>query len=61
MAHCRPLQVRDYAEHNDAVLLLVIPATQAANILGARALKLVQDLDGEGTLDVLRVCSRFHD
>ncbi|KAL3687882.1 hypothetical protein R1sor_014191 [Riccia sorocarpa] len=44
--------VRDYAEHNDAVLLLVIPATQAANILGARALKLVQDLDSEGSRTV---------
>ncbi|KAG6546849.1 hypothetical protein Mapa_011702 [Marchantia paleacea] len=44
--------VRDYAEHNDAVLLLVIPATQAATILGARALKLVQDLDSEGTRTV---------
>lgn len=42
------MQVQDYGEHSDSILLLVVPATQARDIMGSRGLKLVQELDSEG-------------
>ncbi|CAM6090387.1 unnamed protein product [Calypogeia fissa] len=44
--------VQEYAEHSDAILLLVVPATQARDIMGSRGLKLVQELDPEGSRTV---------
>jgi dynamin GTPase len=42
----------DFAEHNDAILLVVIPATSAREVGTSRALKLAQELDSEATRTV---------
>ncbi|GMI84029.1 Dynamin related protein 2B, dynamin-like 3 [Hibiscus trionum] len=41
--------VSDYAEHNDAILLVIVPAAQAPEIASSRALRLAKEYDGEGT------------
>ncbi|EEF38925.1 Dynamin-2A, putative [Ricinus communis] len=41
--------VSEYAEHNDAILLVIIPAAQAPEISSSRALRLAKEYDGEGT------------
>ncbi|KAK1285430.1 Dynamin-2A [Acorus calamus] len=41
--------VNEYAAHNDAVLLVVVPAAQAPEIASNRALKLAREQDSEGT------------
>eukprot|EP01018_Ginkgo_biloba_P023934 Gb_31570 [translate_table: standard] len=41
--------ISDYAEHSDAVLLVVVPASQAPEISSSRALKLALEFDPEGT------------
>ncbi|MBA0681042.1 hypothetical protein Goari_012704, partial [Gossypium aridum] len=41
--------ISDYAERNDAVLLVIVPAAQAPEIASSRALRLAKEYDGEGT------------
>lgn len=41
--------INDYAGHNDAILLVVIPAVQAAEVASSRALRLAKDIDSDGT------------
>ncbi|XP_078443103.1 dynamin-2A-like [Wolffia australiana] len=40
--------VSDYAAHNDAVLLVIVPAAQAPEISSSRALRLAKEFDSEG-------------
>ncbi|OAY23841.1 dynamin-2A [Manihot esculenta] len=44
--------VSDYAEHNDAILLVIVPAAQASEIASSRALRVAKEYDGEGTRTV---------
>ncbi|KAF3949861.1 hypothetical protein CMV_024317 [Castanea mollissima] len=48
----RGVQISEYVEHNDAILLVVIPATQAPEISSSRALKIVKEFDAESTRTV---------
>uniref|UniRef100_A0A2P2MEF8 dynamin GTPase n=1 Tax=Rhizophora mucronata TaxID=61149 RepID=A0A2P2MEF8_RHIMU len=41
--------VSDYAQHNDAILLVIVPAAQAPEISSSRALRLAKEYDAEGT------------
>jgi dynamin GTPase len=41
--------INDYAGHNDAILLVVIPAVQAAEVATSQALRLAKDIDSDGT------------
>ncbi|CAL0328718.1 unnamed protein product [Lupinus luteus] len=41
--------VSEYAEHNDAILLVIVPAAQAPEIASSRALRTAKEYDGEGT------------
>ncbi|XVE60667.1 hypothetical protein DITRI_Ditri05aG0146700 [Diplodiscus trichospermus] len=41
--------VSDYAERNDAILLVIVPAVQAPEIASSRALRLAKEYDAEGT------------
>ncbi|XVF29816.1 hypothetical protein REPUB_Repub16aG0003700 [Reevesia pubescens] len=41
--------VSDYAERNDAILLVIVPAAQTPEIASSRALRLAKEYDGEGT------------
>ncbi|KAK4391296.1 Dynamin-2A [Sesamum angolense] len=41
-----------YAEHSDAILLVVIPATQAPEVASAKAIRIAKELDGECTRTV---------
>ncbi|XP_038885141.1 dynamin-2A-like [Benincasa hispida] len=41
--------ISEYGEHNDAILLVIVPASQAAEIASTRALRLAKEYDGEGT------------
>ncbi|OVA10201.1 Dynamin central domain [Macleaya cordata] len=41
--------IREYVEHNDAVLLVIVPAVQAPEISSSRALKLTKEFDADGT------------
>ncbi|XP_038713931.1 dynamin-2A-like [Tripterygium wilfordii] len=41
--------VSEYAEHNDAILLVIVPAGQASEIASSRALKVAKEYDGDGT------------
>ncbi|KAK1322100.1 Dynamin-2A [Acorus calamus] len=41
--------VTEYAAHNDAVLLVVVPAAQASEFSSSRALKLAREQDSDGT------------
>jgi len=43
------LQAQDFAEHNDAILLVVVPAASVREVSTSRALKLAQELDSDGT------------
>ncbi|KAK1370564.1 Dynamin GTPase [Heracleum sosnowskyi] len=38
-----------YAEHSDAILLVIIPASQAPDISSAKALRIAKEFDGEST------------
>uniref|UniRef100_A0A0D9WNU9 dynamin GTPase n=1 Tax=Leersia perrieri TaxID=77586 RepID=A0A0D9WNU9_9ORYZ len=49
---CRILTINEYAGHNDAILLVVIPAMQAADVASSRALRLAKDIDADGTRTV---------
>eukprot|EP00252_Welwitschia_mirabilis_P005508 TRINITY_DN1598_c0_g1_i1.p1 TRINITY_DN1598_c0_g1~~TRINITY_DN1598_c0_g1_i1.p1 ORF type:complete len:769 (-),score=203.64 TRINITY_DN1598_c0_g1_i1:79-2385(-) len=42
----------EYAQHNDAILLVVVPASQAPDIASSRALKLALEFDPDGTRTV---------
>ncbi|KAI5555226.1 hypothetical protein BDE02_19G066300 [Populus trichocarpa] len=44
--------VGDYAEHSDAILLVIVPAAQAPEIASYRALRIAKEYDGEGTRTV---------
>ncbi|MCL7023439.1 hypothetical protein MKW94_020493 [Papaver nudicaule] len=44
--------VSDYTGHNDAILLVVVPASQAPEISSSRALRLVKEFDADGTRTV---------
>ncbi|KAB1210982.1 Dynamin-2B [Morella rubra] len=41
--------VSEYAEHNDAILLVIVPAAQAPEVASSRALRLAKEYDGDGT------------
>ncbi|XP_075479140.1 dynamin-2A-like isoform X3 [Primulina tabacum] len=41
-----------YAEHNDAILVVVIPASQAPEVASAKAIRMAKELDGECTRTV---------
>jgi dynamin GTPase len=41
-------QINEFAGHNDAILIVVIPAMQAAEVASSRALRLARDIDPEG-------------
>ncbi|KAM3729337.1 hypothetical protein ACB098_12G003800 [Castanea mollissima] len=41
--------VSEYAEHNDAILLVIVPAAQAPEIASSRALRVAKEFDGDGT------------
>ncbi|KAG8378515.1 hypothetical protein BUALT_Bualt08G0145100 [Buddleja alternifolia] len=41
-----------YAEHSDAILLVVIPASQAPEVASAKAIRIAKELDGECTRTV---------
>lgn len=40
-------------EHNDAILLVIVPAAQAAEIASSRALRVAKEYDAEGGLFTL--------
>ncbi|GLT44508.1 hypothetical protein SLA2020_183990 [Shorea laevis] len=42
----------EYIEHNDAILLVIIPAVQAPEISSSRALRIAKEYDSEGTRTV---------
>lgn len=42
----------EYAQHNDAVLLVIIPAAQAPEVSSAKALRVAKEYDGECALTV---------
>ncbi|KAG1364354.1 dynamin-2A [Cocos nucifera] len=41
--------VSDHAAHNDAILLIIVPAVQAPEISSSQALRLAKEFDAEGT------------
>ncbi|WVZ73742.1 hypothetical protein U9M48_022020 [Paspalum notatum var. saurae] len=41
--------ISEYAGHNDAILIVVIPAMQASDVASSRALRLAKDIDPDGT------------
>lgn len=41
-------QISEYAANNDAILLIVIPASQAPEISSSRALRLAKEFDSDG-------------
>ncbi|KAK4490018.1 hypothetical protein RD792_000672 [Penstemon davidsonii] len=49
--HISSLQSQ-YAEHNDAILLVIIPASQAPEVASAKAIRIAKELDGECTRTV---------
>jgi hypothetical protein len=52
------VQVHDFAEINDSILLVVIPTALCRNVLASRAVKLAQDLDPDGKSNLLHfACS----
>ncbi|GAA0158041.1 membrane traffic protein [Lithospermum erythrorhizon] len=44
--------VSRYAEHNDSILLIVVPAVQAPEISSCKALRIAKEFDGESTRTV---------
>lgn len=44
--------VSEYVAHNDAILLVIIPATQAPEVSSSRALRIAKEYDSEGTRTV---------
>ncbi|KAG9453289.1 hypothetical protein H6P81_006193 [Aristolochia fimbriata] len=41
--------ISQYVEHNDAILLVIVPAVQAPEISSSRALRIAKEYDSEGT------------
>nr|BAF00882.1 putative phragmoplastin [Arabidopsis thaliana] len=41
--------IAEYAQHNDAILLVIVPASQASEISSSRALKIAKEYDPEST------------
>ncbi|KGN52622.1 dynamin-2A isoform X1 [Cucumis sativus] len=41
--------VSEYAEHNDAILLVIVPAAQAPEVASSRALRSAKEFDKDGT------------
>uniref|UniRef100_A0A6N2MLA9 dynamin GTPase n=1 Tax=Salix viminalis TaxID=40686 RepID=A0A6N2MLA9_SALVM len=50
MCGAQNVTVGDYAEHSDAILLVVVPAAQAPEIASYRALRIAKEYDGEDAL-----------
>ncbi|KAF6140667.1 hypothetical protein GIB67_013960, partial [Kingdonia uniflora] len=46
------IEISDYVEHNDVILLVTIPASHVPEISSSRALKLAKEYDAEGTRTV---------
>ncbi|GMI77438.1 Dynamin related protein 2B, dynamin-like 3 [Hibiscus trionum] len=44
--------LREYVEHNDAILLVIVPASQTPEISSSRALRIAKEFDSEGTRTV---------
>ncbi|KAG7653766.1 Dynamin-type guanine nucleotide-binding (G) domain [Arabidopsis suecica] len=44
--------IAEYAQHNDAILLVIVPASQASEISSSRALKIAKEYDPESTRTV---------
>ncbi|KAI9128731.1 hypothetical protein K1719_000214 [Acacia pycnantha] len=44
--------ISEYIEHNDAILLVIVPAAQAPEISSSRALRVVKEYDAESTRTV---------
>ncbi|KAI9121842.1 hypothetical protein K1719_007232 [Acacia pycnantha] len=44
--------ISEYTEHNDAILLVIVPAVQAPEISSSRALRIAKEYDGESTRTV---------
>jgi dynamin GTPase len=42
-------KIAEYAQHNDAILLVIVPASQASEISSSRALKIAKEYDPEST------------
>ena len=40
-------KIAEYAQHNDAILLVIVPASQASEISSSRALKIAKEHDPE--------------
>jgi hypothetical protein len=43
------LQVQEFAENSDSILLVVLPAASVREVGTSKALKLAQELDSDGT------------
>lgn len=41
-------QVSEFAEHNDSIILVIVPAAQAPEIASSRALRIAKEYDSEG-------------
>ncbi|XP_048431840.1 dynamin-2A [Pyrus x bretschneideri] len=44
--------ISEYAEHNDSILLVIVPASQAPEVASSRALRVVKEYDADGTRTV---------
>ncbi|KAJ7967947.1 Dynamin-like [Quillaja saponaria] len=44
--------ISEYVEHNDAILLVIVPATQAPEISSSKALRIAKEYDAESTRTV---------
>ncbi|KAM1381514.1 hypothetical protein PS2_033673 [Malus domestica] len=44
--------ISEYAEHNDSILLVIVPASQAPEVASYRALRVVKEYDADGTRTV---------
>lgn len=47
---CFLFQISEYVERNDAILLVVIPASQAPEVSSSRALKIAKEYDAESEM-----------
>lgn len=48
---CFLLSQSEYVQHNDAILLVVIPASQAPEVVSAKAIRIAKEYDGECAFD----------
>lgn len=49
-SHLCFLQISDYVARNDAILLVIIPASQAPEVSSCKAIRIAKDYDSEGKL-----------